>query len=405
MHHLSLSVDFVHRTIDKVLASESSISPNGLPHNRDVILRRTTTQCLRDSLSSSRSSSDSAERNDSDEESRDVVVSVDFRTPFYFGIKAMTSGRYQSEEKLVGFCTFYIAYSTWDGRMLYVDQINTETDGSILFYRVMAKIATEIGCARFTWKQNERPEWNNTNDPEFLDDWIFLSMDRLAMSNFVGPPLITSSEILGHHEGNETKMKPLLFLFVEDTIRETLDKQTISTNNAIVKLRLAGPEDTETIARLVQSLAIYEKEPDAVNVTAQDYFLDGYNSMEPLFYCILADVLATDDEMDDNTAPPTTAAMGLFYFGHDLLDGPFLYLEDLFCDEAFRGKGIGTAIMKKLALISLELDCSQFVWSALDWNTPALSFYNKIGATIKKDSKITRYCGSDLIFFAESENN
>ena len=226
------------------------------------------------------------------------------------------------------------------------------------------------------------------------------------MANFIGSPQIESSSELGTDEGEIRTMKSFLFLYVEDTIRETLEEQTISTNCATANLRLAGPEDTETIARLVHQLAIYEKEPDAVNMTAQDYFMDGYNSAEPLFYCILADVVATDRDGDGETEPTTTTtvAMGLFYFGHDLVNGPFLYLADLFCDEAFRGKGIGTEIMKQLASISLALDCSQFVWCALDWNAPALSFYNKIGATIKQELKITRYCGKDLQSFAQSQN-
>ena len=250
----------------------------------------------------------------------------------------------------------------------------------------------------FCSQQKERPEWNLAMaDPEYLDDWIFLSMDRLAMANFVGSPEIPSSSYLCNDEGKEMKMKPMLFLHIEDTIREILVEQTMTTKNATtINLRLAEPDDAETIAMLVKQLAIYEKEPDAVNVTAQDYFVDGFSSSEPLFYCILADV-ATEGKT-------TTAAMGLFYFGHDLLDGPFLYLEDLYCEATFRGKGVGSEIMKQLARISLALDCTRFVWTALDWNAPALSFYKKIGATQKQELKIARYCGSDLQSFAGSEN-
>ena len=222
------------------------------------------------------------------------------------------------------------------------------------------------------------------------------------MTNFVGSSagkVSSSSEGTDDDDegGKESTMKSMLFLYVEDTIREILVEQTLSsTKGSTVNLRLSGPEDTETIAGLVQQLAIYEKEPDAVHVTANDYFTDGYNSMEPLFYCILADVETAEGEV-------TTAAMGLFYIGHNLIDGPFVYLEDLFCDEAFRGKGIGTEIMKHLAQISLALDCTQFVWTALDWNAPALSFYKKIGATMKKELKITRYCGNELKAFAYLE--
>jgi len=401
MSSVPLSVDFVDQTIDSVIASEGEISSDESPDNGNVILRRTETSDDWNSLLSSLCLSDPSIESESDEESGDMEFSADLRTPFYFGIQALSSEPNQPGEKLVGFCTFYIAYSTWDGRMLYVDRINTESEGSLLLYRVMAKIAIETGCGRFTWKQKDRPNWSNTTvNPEYLDDWVFLSMDRLAMTNFVGSPSKAAIPNPTTQDEKETKMKPMLFLYVEDIIRETLLEQTSAT----VNLRLAGPDDTDTIARLVEMLAIYEKEPDAVNVTAQDYFRDGYDSTEPLFHCILADVVSTDDGVDDKTASTKTVAMGLFYFGHDMKEGSFIYLEDLFCEDAFRKKGIGSAIMKQLARISLALDCSRFVWTALDWNTPALTFYNKIGATLRNDLKITRYCGSDLKSFARSES-
>jgi len=239
-----------------------------------------------------------------------------------------------------------------------------------------------------------------------LEDWVFLSLDRLAMANFVGSASTSSLVTADPNGGKSQTTKPLDRIFVEGVIRDNLNQQTTSVN---VKLRLAGPKDTETIARLVQLLAVYEKEPDAVNMGAKDYLVDGYSSLaEPLFYCILADVTSPDEanNTDGKLTPSTTisAAMGLFYFGHSMADGRFLYLEDLFCDETFRGQGLGTAIMKELARISLALDCCQFIWTALDWNTPALSFYNKIGATLKDDVKITRYCGNELQTFAKCQD-
>lgn len=253
-------------------------------------------------------------------------------------------------------------------------------------------------------QQKQRPQWNDASvDPEYLDDWVFLSMDRLAMSNFVGllpSPPTASSLTIDSKEKERPQPALLNRCFVEKVIKETLLQQKTSTN---VKLRLAGLYDTDAIARLVKLLAIYEKEPDAVNMTAKDYFTDGYNSsIEPLFYCILADVETVHD-VEPLTRTNTAAAMGLFYFGHSMTEGRFLYLEDLFCEEEFRGKGLGTAIMKQLARISLALDCYQFIWTALDWNAPALSFYNKIGATLVDNLKITRYCGDNIRSFAESE--
>eukprot|EP00535_Pseudo-nitzschia_heimii_P005502 CAMPEP_0197186352 /NCGR_PEP_ID=MMETSP1423-20130617/13753_1 /TAXON_ID=476441 /ORGANISM="Pseudo-nitzschia heimii, Strain UNC1101" /LENGTH=417 /DNA_ID=CAMNT_0042637639 /DNA_START=84 /DNA_END=1337 /DNA_ORIENTATION=+ len=410
MHPVSLSADSIHTIIDSTLASLPSISLSGSSHHENLLLRRVKTPHDWNRVSYDLPRSHQSKRNEIEDHCGNVVFSPDVRTPFYFGIQAVCSDSSQHEEKLIGFCTFYIAYSTWDGRILYVDQFNMETDHKILLYRILAEIATQIHCERFTWKQKERPEWDiTTGQPEYLHDWVFLSMDREAMANFVGSPLTALSLCQNPEEGNATKMKSLLFLYIEDAIRETLVQQKLPKQSANIRLRLAGSEDTETISRLVRLLAVYEKEPDAVNVTADDYFIDGYHSTEPLFYCILADIVAADEEMEeedgcDNTRPRITVAMGLFYFGHNLNDGPFLYLEDLFCEEAYRGKGIGTAIMKQLANISLSLDCSQFIWTALDWNVPALSFYKKIGAKMNNEAKITRYCGSDIQSFARSGN-
>lgn len=404
----SLSADSVHETIDNFLASTTPRSAG----NKDVVLRRMTTE--EDWNSATTSVLDSETRTEGDgaefrKKTNNQLASFG-RPPFYFGIQALKKDPSKPETSLVGFCTFYIAYSTLDGRMLYADQIKAETDGSLLLYLVMAKIATEIGCTEFRWKQKERPQWNiAVANPTYLHDWVFWSMDRLAMSNFVGSPPTASRADSNIEEVKVTKAQPLHRRYVEEAITETLAQQTKSTNNSsntTVKLRLAGPDDTETIARIVQQLAIYEKEADAVNMTAKGYLLDGYSpSTEPLFYCILADVAtATIDvgrvgkAVDPMTQ--TTAAMGLFYFGNDLVDGAFLYLLNLFCDEAHRGKGVGTTIMKQLARISLALDCSQFVWTALDWNAPAISFYKKIGATAKDDAKPTRYQGEHLRSFA-----
>lgn len=205
-------------------------------------------------------------------------------------------------------------------------------------------------------QEKERPEWNiGMSNPEYLHDWIFLSMDRAAMANFVGT---SEGPSLSDDEEKDMSMKRLLFLHIEDTIREILEEQNMTKDGITVNLRLAEAEDTDTIAGLVQGLAIYEKEPDAVNVTAEDYFIDGYNSEEPLFYCILADVTTMDESGAETT---TTAAMGLFYFGHDLLDGPFLYLEDLYCEEAYRKKrdwnGNNEAASKHLVGAGLQQVC------------------------------------------------
>lgn len=125
----SLSEDSVIQAIDDLLLT--------LPQDENVLLRRTETPS---DWSAVRSLSDPAVENES------MLPEPDVRTPFFFGIHAL------SGDTVVGFCTFYIAYSTWDGRFLYADQIQPESDGSLKLYRFMAQVSQAIGCTRLTWK-------------------------------------------------------------------------------------------------------------------------------------------------------------------------------------------------------------------------------------------------------------
>ena len=148
-----LSVDFVHEAIDDILASVSTSSHRS-PDDKDATLqlRRVVTFEDWNSLSSQTRSSDG------DESKYNIALSADM-PPFYFGIQIVstdtdTDTDQPENNKLIGFCTFYIAYSTWDGRMLYVDELlDVEAAGdSLLLYRVLAKIAIQTGCARLIWK-------------------------------------------------------------------------------------------------------------------------------------------------------------------------------------------------------------------------------------------------------------
>lgn len=96
-----------------------------------------------------------------------------------------------------------------------------------------------------------------------------------------------------------------------------------------------------------------------------------------------------------------TCGMGFIFFGYKCGEGPFIYLEDLYIDESYRGFGGGKMMMKELAKIALKLGCIQLSWSALDWNTPALNFYEKIGAKLQQNMKLTRYCNEELVAFAQ----
>jgi GNAT superfamily N-acetyltransferase len=79
-----------------------------------------------------------------------------------------------------------------------------------------------------------------------------------------------------------------------------------------------------------------------------------------------------------------------------------LWLDDLFIDPAFRGRGIGRALMRHLAGVAIQEGCARFEWMVLDWNAPALAFYRRLGARTLEDWRICRLAGDDLARLVDS---
>ena len=161
-----------------------------------------------------------------------------------------------------------------------------------------------------------------------------------------------------------------------------------------------GKNDATSILNLVHGLALYEKALDEVHVNESIYQLDG-SGENPLYHCILLEEVkgeinthsdGNSNNRNDhnrnsnnsvNNEASTVVGMGFFYFGYSMEhNGYYLFLEDLFIEKEYRSNGYGKSIMYVLAMIAEELKCKQFVWQALDWNTPALTFYDSIGAEI-----------------------
>jgi len=168
-------------------------------------------------------------------------------------------------------------------------------------------------------------------------------------------------------------------------------QQKTSSYEPYLQLRLAEERDTSSIVTLVRGLAMYEKAAEEVIVSAATYCRD-LGGDSPLCYCLLLEVVTptatTDEEKDDDKTSTTTTTVdigyGFWYLGYTINSpSQYLYLEDLYITTEYRGRGGGTAIMYCLAEIALSLDCVDFQWQALDWNTPALDFYERMGASVK----------------------
>jgi GNAT superfamily N-acetyltransferase len=146
----------------------------------------------------------------------------------------------------------------------------------------------------------------------------------------------------------------------------------------MLSIRAATPADVSLIRDFIHRLAEYEREPNAVIATEQDLLRDGFGP-EPKYRCLLA-------EWDR-----VPAGFAFFFFNYSTwLGKPGLYLEDLFVLPEMRGKGIGKALLQKLAQIAVEENCYGMRWQVLEWNEPALKFYDSLGATIMDEWETMR---------------
>jgi GNAT superfamily N-acetyltransferase len=164
----------------------------------------------------------------------------------------------------------------------------------------------------------------------------------------------------------------------------------MNTSASQLKLRPAMVEDAETLFQLIQALADYEKLSHQVTGSVAQLKAHLFGD-RPYASAILAEV--------DNTP----AGFALFFYNYStFLTKPGIYLEDLFVLPAYRRQGIATALLSYLAKRAVTEGCGRFEWSVLDWNEPAIAFYQRVGADILLDWRICRVTGQALIHLAES---
>ena len=137
-------------------------------------------------------------------------------------------------------------------------------------------------------------------------------------------------------------------------------------------VRFATPSDMPKVLELIKELAVFEKEPDAVEVTEKMLLDDGFNE-HPSFTCFVAEI---NDQVE---------GMALVYERYSTWKGKVLHLEDLVVNQNMRGYGLGGKLLKRVVEYGKELGVKRISWEVLDWNTPAIDFYEKRGAKIMRD--------------------
>lgn len=138
-------------------------------------------------------------------------------------------------------------------------------------------------------------------------------------------------------------------------------------------IRKATKEDIPAMLKLIKELAEYEKAPEEVTVDPLHFEESGFGP-NPVWWAFVAETPSSP------STPSTISAFALYYIRYSTWKGQVMYLEDLIVTESLRRKGIGKLLIERLIQEAKDKGFKRIVWQVLDWNQPAIDFYNQLGA-------------------------
>lgn len=155
-----------------------------------------------------------------------------------------------------------------------------------------------------------------------------------------------------------------------------------------MNIRKGRIEDMPSVLGLIKELAVFEKEPNAVEVTLADLMRDGFGE-NSLFHTFIAE---ENDQI---------LGMALYYYRYSTWKGKTIHLEDLIVKKEKRGSGLGFKLYSEVIAQGKCDGVRRIEWNVLDWNTPAIEFYKKTGAKVFKDWLIVQMDEKGIDAFLE----
>ena len=154
------------------------------------------------------------------------------------------------------------------------------------------------------------------------------------------------------------------------------------------QIRRATANDMPRVLALIQELAEFEKEPEAVEVTVEQLIADGFTDRK--FICFVIEV------------DTVIQGMALIYPRYSTWKGEVIHLEDLIVSQAFRGHGLGSLLLDEVVKYAYKKGVKRVCWEVLDWNENAISFYEKKGAHVMRDWDVVQLDEKGITHYIES---